>query len=387
MRSIREYTEKLKNLPTPFYLYDMDLLRATLDAALAEAGKYNYKIHYALKANFNDRIIAEMRKQGMGIDCVSGNEVRKAIESGIPASEVVFAGVAKSDDEITYALRNDIFSFNCESFEELEVIDGIARKMNKIARIALRLNPDVDPKTHRHISTGKADNKFGISYEEIDRAIASLTNLDHLQLVGIHFHIGSQICDISVFEKLCQRVNEIQAWFEEQGVHLSHLNLGGGLGIDYNDPETNPVPDFKSYFEVFQKHLKVKAGQTIHFELGRSLVGQCGTLVTRVLYNKTTAGGTDIVLVDASMTDLIRPALYQAHHRIENLTSTAAGQHTYTIAGPVCESTDVFARDIVLPPTRRGDLLALFSAGAYGRAMSSNYNLRDFPAERYTDDL
>ena len=382
----KKYLERLREFPTPFYFYDMDLLRATLETATSEAGKYGYKIHYAMKANFSDRIIAEMKKHGLGMDCVSGGEVRKSIECGIPASEVVFAGVAKTDAEIRYGLEHNIFSFNCESREELEVINAIAGEMEKTADIALRINPDVDPMTHKHISTGKADNKFGISYQEVDEVIEELARLKNLNIVGLHFHIGSQITELKPFEYLSLRCNTIQEWFESKGFELKHINMGGGLGIDYADPSAHPMPDFASYFAVFHQHLKVRPGQTVHFELGRSLVGQCGDLLTRVLYNKVTASGIRIALVDAGFTELMRPALYGATHRIENLSSTGE-RKTYMVAGPICESTDVFARDLELPETKRGDLLRLMSAGAYGRVMSSNYNLRDFPQEVFSDDI
>ena len=382
----REYTGRLAGLPTPFYFYDVDLLDRTLRTAGEEAARYGYKIHYALKANFDPRIMSAVRAAGFGVDCVSGNEVRAAVENGFPASEVVFAGVGKSDREIEYALSQGIFSFNCESREELEVIDAIAERMGKTACIALRINPDVDPKTHRHISTGKADNKFGISYTEIDEAIASLDRLRHIDIVGLHFHIGSQIRDMRVFERLCERVNAIKAWFAGRGIVLRHLNMGGGLGIDYDAPDAEPVPDFASYFAVFARCLETGPGQTVHFELGRSLVGQCGELIACVLYNKTTAAGSQVVILDAGMTDLIRPALYDARHGIENLTSQAAPQ-TYTVVGPICESSDTFAERIELPATSRGDLLAIRSAGAYGMAMASRYNLRDLPGAVYSDEL
>jgi diaminopimelate decarboxylase len=383
----QKYLERLRGIPTPFYFYDLNLLRATLGAAMSEAQKYGYQVHYAMKANFNERILAEMNRSGFGADCVSGKEVLRAIECGIPASKIVFAGVAKTDEEIRIGLTHNIFSFNCESREELEVIDAIAGQMGRKADIALRINPDVDPMTHKHISTGHGDSKFGISYREVDEVIAELGELKNLNITGIHFHIGSQITELKPYEQLCLRANTIQGWFEERGFQLRHLNMGGGVGIDYADPSAHPIPDFAAYFAVFQKHLKVRPGQTVHFELGRSLVGQCGELLTRVLYNKVTAGGTRVALVDAGFTDLIRPALYGAVHRIENLTSTASERQTYMVAGPICESTDVFARNLDLPGTQRGDMLRILSAGAYGRAMSSNYNLRDFPAEVFSDDL
>ena len=384
--SARQYTAQLNQKATPFYFYDMDLLNRTLDTAMKAASRYGFKIHYALKSNFDPRIIDAAHQAGMGMDCVSGNEVRAAIEHGVPASEIVFAGVGKSDKEIEYGLEQDIFSFNCESLHELQVINQIAGRMNKRAHVALRINPDVDPKTHKNISTGKAENKFGISYKEVDEAIATLAQMDRIEIVGLHFHIGSQIRDMKVFETLCQRVNMIKAWFAEQGIVLKHLNMGGGLGIDYDDPDREFIPDCESYFDIFHKNLEIEAGQTVHFELGRSLTAQCGELITRVLYNKTTASGQNIVIVDAGMTDLIRPALYGAKHKIENLTSTE-GKETYTIGGPICESSDIFARDIELPVTRRGDLLTIRSAGAYGAAMASRYNLRDLPEAVYSDTL
>lgn len=384
--SARNYTRQLVNLSTPCYFYDMDLLNRTLDKAVEASARYGYKVHYALKANFDAHIVEAVRRAGMGMDCVSGNEVRMAVESGFSPSEVVFAGVGKSDREIEYSLEQNIFSFNCESLHELQVIHEIAARMGKKARVALRINPDVDPKTHKNISTGKADNKFGISYTEVDQAIASLERLSSIEIVGLHFHIGSQIRDMRVFETLCERVNTIKEWFREQGVVLKHLNMGGGLGIDYETPDQEPMPDFERYFAIFHEHLKVEPGQTVHFELGRSLVAQCGELITRVLYNKTTASGLKIVIVDAGMTDLIRPALYGAKHQVENLTANQ-GVERYTLGGPICESSDIFARDIELPVTSRGDLLSLRSAGAYGAAMASRYNMRDLPGAVYSDEL
>lgn len=380
------FVQKIKNIKTPFYYYDMELLHTTLKKLTEESGKYGFHVHYALKANFDPRLLQEIRQYGLGVDCVSGNEVRCAIEAGFPAEKIVFAGVGKSDDEIIYALEQNIFSFNCESREELEVINSLAAQRNKTARIALRINPDVDPHTHQHISTGKADNKFGISYTEIDEVLAQLQTLNNINITGIHFHIGSQISQMKVFEYLCKRVNTIAEWFEEKGLNLSHINVGGGLSINYENPDANPVSNFKEYFEIFAQNLHLRPGQTLHFELGRSVVGQCGTLISRVLYNKTTGSGKRFIIIDASMTELIRPALYQAHHAIVNLSSDQ-GAITYNVAGGVCESTDVFAKDIVLPETKRGDIIAIKSAGAYGSSMASRYNLRNLPASVYSDKL
>lgn len=379
----RDVLDRLQGLPTPFYYYDMELLRATLSSVMESANKYNYKVHYAIKANFDSRIIEEARKAGLGADCVSGNEIRRAIECGIAASEIVFAGVGKSDAEIEYALEQGIFSFNCESREELEVINEIACRMGRKASIALRINPDVDPMTHAHISTGKADNKFGISYTEIDEVVAQIDTLLNIEIVGLHFHIGSQIRNMEVFEKLSLRINEIKGWFIERGIEIKHLNMGGGLGVDYEDPDGEPMPNFEALFAVINQNLIVEPYQTVHFELGRSIVAQCGELITRVLYNKTTPSGRKIVIVDAGMTDLLRPALYGATHKVENLSSTAENQ-TYTVVGPICESSDTFAKDIELPATKRGDIITIRTAGAYGMAMASNYNLRDLPQSVYS---
>ena len=376
----------MREVDTPCYFYDMELLQKTIDTVVRESSRYGYKVHYAMKANFDARIMAAVKKAGLGADCVSGNEVRMAIGSGIPASDVVFAGVGKSDREIRYALEQNIFAFNCESINELDVINSIAAETGRKARVAFRINPDIDPQTHQNISTGKADSKFGISYTEIDEAIASLGKFHNVEIVGIHFHIGSQIRDMKVFEELALKANDIADWFRQKGITLKHLNLGGGLGIDYDDPDAEPIPHFATYFAIFHKHLKVEQGQTVHFELGRSIVGQCGDLLTRVLYNKKTASGTDVIIVDAGFTDLIRPALYSAKHKIENISS-GEGDAVYTVGGPVCESSDIFARDIHLPITKRGDLLAMRSAGAYGQAMASQYNMRDLPHTAYSDEL
>lgn len=366
--------------PTPFYYYDLDLLRRTLGVATEEANRYGYHIHYAMKANVERPILEEIRRAGLGADCVSGYEVRCAVENGFAPEKIVFAGVGKSDGEIEYAIEQGIFAFNCESLQELEVIDGLAKAQGRRVNVALRINPDVRPETHRYISTGQAESKFGISYTEVDEALTRLNELPNIRIVGLHFHIGSQIRNLESFAELAERVNEIARWFEERGVTLRHLNMGGGLGIDYEGPDEEPIPDFAGYFRTFHDHLKVREDQTVHFELGRSIVAQCGELITRVLFTKTTAGGARFAIVDAGMTELIRPALYHAHHRIENLTAEAEKEKraigVYSIAGPICESSDVFAREIEFPESRRGDVLALRSTGAYGSIMASNYNMR-----------
>lgn len=359
---------------TPFYLYDLDLLQQTLQAASTEANRYGYHVHYALKANSNEPILQQVQEVGFGADCVSGNEIRQALISGFRADQVVFAGVGKSDEEINFALQQDIFCFNCESTQELEVISDLAQQQNRIARIALRINPNVDANTHKYITTGLEENKFGINLWELDEVMALLERLPYLELIGIHFHIGSQITDLNVFENLCKRVNDIQAGFRSKGINLKHLNVGGGLGVDYRSPDQNPIPDFTSYFAVFNRHLDVQPGQVIHFELGRALVAQCGSLLTKVLYIKK-GQKKNFAILDAGMTELIRPMLYQAYHKIENLSSQLPEQ-TYDVVGPICESSDCFDQDVLLPETKRHDLIAIRTAGAYAEVMASNYNLR-----------
>ena len=374
---------------TPFYYYDMSLLEDTLAAARRSADTFGFHVHYALKANFNERILKQVQHIGFGADCVSGNEVRKAIETGFEPSKIVFAGVGKSDKEITYALANDIFAFNVESVQELEVINALAATLEKKARVALRINPNVDAHTHQYITTGLDENKFGIAHWELATAIETLRQCQHIELIGIHFHIGSQITDLNVFKSLCVKVNELNNWFDERGFRLNVLNVGGGLGVDYYEPDTQALPDFQGYFSVFNEFLDRKSGQEVHFELGRALVSQCGNLVTRVLYVKNGIK-KNFLIVDAGMTELLRPALYQAYHRIANLTAQGDGRTTgdavhYDVVGPICESSDCFGKEVPLPTTQRGDLIVIRTAGAYGEVMASRYNLRDEIRYVYSD--
>jgi diaminopimelate decarboxylase len=367
--------EELQQHPTPFYAYDLNLLRRTLQIAKREADKYNFHVHYALKANANAPVLNEMRQHGFGADCVSGNEVKAAIENGFTPKEVVFAGVGKSDEEINYALDQDIFCFNCESSHELEVLNELAEKKGRVAHIALRINPNVNANTHKYITTGLEENKFGINAWELERVLAQLQHLKHIELIGIHFHIGSQITDLTVFRNLCTRVNEFQEWFESRNIRLQHINVGGGLGVDYYHPEQQLIPDFEAYFSLFNQFLEVRPGQEVHFELGRALVAQCGTLVSKVLYIKN-GQNTNFAILDAGMTELIRPALYQSYHKIENLSSQKP-EVRYDVVGPICESSDCFGKAVMLPETNRGDLIAIRTAGAYGEVMASGYNLRN----------
>lgn len=377
--------EKLKNIETPFYFYDMDVLKQTLKTVKDETKKYGFVQHYAVKANANRKILEIIATEGLGADCVSGNEVKAAVNAGFPASKIVFAGVGKTDKEINLALDLNIFCFNVESLPELEVINELAAKKGKIAQVALRINPNVDAHTHEYITTGLNENKFGFNMAHLDTVIEKLSQLKSIKLIGIHFHIGSQIEDIQVFKPLCEKVNDLQIYFEQKGIKLEHINVGGGLGIDYENPNEHPLPDFKDYFDLFHTNLKLREGQTLHFELGRSIVGQCGNLITRIVYIKE--GETKkFAIVDAGMTDLIRPALYQSYHKIENISSNLPIQK-YDIVGPICESSDFFAKDYELNETQRGNLLALRSAGAYGEIMASQYNCREIPKAYFSDKI
>ena len=370
---------------TPFYYYDTVLLQSTLEAIHKEIVQYpNYHVHYALKANANPRLLEIIQQAGFGADCVSGGEVQRAIDAGFPADKIVYAGVGKSDWEILTALRNDIFCFNVESIPELQVINELAAKESKVARVCLRINPDVEAHTHAHIVTGMAENKFGIALKDLLRVVELTNELPNISFEGLHFHIGSQITDMQDYVALCERVNAIPDQLNQLNIYPSIINVGGGLGIDYNNPDKNPIPDFKNYFNTYKNNLKLRPGQSLHFELGRSIVGQCGTLITKVLYVKTTTT-KQFAIVDAGMTELIRPALYQAHHEIENITSDAQAEATYDVVGPICESSDVFGKNRTLPSTSRGDLIAIRSAGAYGEIMASCYNCRPLPKAYYSE--
>lgn len=379
-------TAKFQNLRTPFYYYDTELLRDTLRAINQEAQKHEgFCVHYAVKANANPRILRIIREAGLGADCVSGGEIEASVRAGVPSSKIVYAGVGKSDWEINLGLDHDIFCFNVESIPELEVINELAAAKGKVARVAFRLNPNVGAHTHANITTGLAENKFGIDMRDMLTVIEEASHMEHVKCVGLHFHIGSQILDMSDFEALCNRVNELQNELERHRITVEHINVGGGLGVDYQHPNRVSIPDFKAYFETYAKKLKLRPGQTLHFELGRAVVAQCGSLITRTLYIKK-GSVKQFCIVDAGFTDLIRPALYQAYHKIENITSEEPAE-TYDVVGPICESTDVFAKQIDLNRCHRGDLLAIRSAGAYGEIMASQYNCRQLPQGYMSDEI
>ncbi|MBP6230657.1 MAG: diaminopimelate decarboxylase [Paludibacteraceae bacterium] len=374
-----------KKLPTPFYYYDTALLRQTIQSLQQETNKHNIEVHYAVKANANDRILGIIANTGCGADCVSGNEIKAAIKAGFPSSKIVFAGVGKDDWEINIALDNDIFCFNCESIPEIEIINQLAKEKNKTASIALRINPDVKADTHHYITTGLSENKFGINLSDLEKVIKLVQTQSNIKLIGLHFHIGSQIKDMNNFVSLCKKINEIQEFMLAQNVNIENINVGGGLGIDYENPNENPIPNFAKYIEVFVKHIALRPNQRLHIEPGRSIVAQCGSLIAKVLYVKE-GTNTKFAILNAGMTELIRPALYQAYHFIENLSSEEENE-TYDIVGPICESSDVFAKGMQINKVKRGDLIALRSAGAYGEVMASQYNLRQLPNVFLTEDL
>ena len=377
--------EKLQQIETPFYYYDAELLRQTLRRINEEAGKHEgFTVHYAVKANANPKVLRIIREAGLGADCVSGGEIEASVKAGFPASKIVFAGVGKADWEINIGLDNNIFCFNVESIPELEVINDLAAAKGKVAPVAFRLNPNVGAHTHANITTGLAENKFGIAMSDMLKVIGEADKLENVRFVGLHFHIGSQILDMSDFEALCNRVNDLQDELERHRIRVEHINVGGGLGVDYAHPNRVSIPDFKAYFDTYAKKLKLRPGQTLHFELGRAVVAQCGSLITRTLYIKEGAL-KKFAIVDAGFTDLIRPALYQAYHKIENITSDEPCE-TYDVVGPICESTDVFAKQIDLNRAKRGDLLAIRSAGAYGEIMASQYNCRKLPKGYMSDE-
>lgn len=377
--------EKFKAIPTPFYYYDIELLKETFQTAKTEADKYGYHIHYAVKANANPRILSIVGEYGFGADCVSGGEIQAALDAGIPAHKIVFAGVGKADWEIELGLDNDIFCFNVESAIELEIINELAQAKNKVAAVALRINPEVDAHTHAKITTGMKENKFGINLSLLDSVLDKFAVLKNVKLIGIHSHIGSQITDLSSFRNLAIRFNEIQDELEARGIVVENINFGGGLGVDYYHPNHVPVPPFDNYFAAFHKLINVRPGQQVHFEPGRSMVAQSGNLISKVLYVKE-GEIKKFAILDAGFTELIRPAMYDAYHRMENISSDEPVE-VYDVVGPICESSDVFGKEVELNKTHRGDLIALRTAGAYGEVMASQYNCRRLPVAYYSDEL
>lgn len=373
--------DRMRAETTPFYYYDVKLLDATIDAVKQSSSFPGFHVHYAVKANSNPEILKRIAASGLGADTVSIGEIKAAIDAGFPAPKIVFAGVGKTDEEIATAIEYEIGCFNAESEPEISAIEAIAKSLGKKAPVALRVNPEIDAHTHHYITTGLAENKFGIAMSMLPEAIELCVKSEWIDFKGLHFHIGSQVTDLTPFKILCERINDLQDKYT--GLQISSINVGGGLGIDYDDPDGHPIPDFKEYFKIFHENLKLRPGQQVHFELGRAIVAQCGSLITRVTYVKE---GVDkkFIIVDGGMTALIRPALYQAHHKIENLTSTSPEEERYDVVGPICESSDTFGTDELLPLTKRGDLIAMRSAGAYGEVMASCYNCRALPGSLFS---
>ena len=378
--------DKFRHVETPFYYYDTALLRQTLSAINQAISTHaEFCVHYAIKANANPKVLNIICQAGLGADCVSGGEIERCLKAGFRPDKIVYAGVGKSDWEINLGLDKDIFCFNVESIAELEVINELAAQRGKKARVCLRINPDVGAHTNAKITTGLAENKFGIALQDMTAAIEEAQGMSNIQFLGLHFHIGSQILNMDDFAALCNRINDIQDTAERLHIKIENINVGGGLGIDYQHPNRVPIPDFKSYFDTYAHHLRLRRGQKLHFELGRSVVGQMGTLITKTLYVKQ-GTAKQFAIVDAGMTDLIRPALYHAYHKIENISSNEP-QETYDVVGPICESSDVFAKAIDLNRVHRGDIIAIRSAGAYGEIMASQYNCRKLPVGYITEDF
>ena len=370
---------EIEKAHTPFYYYDKGLLERTLDAIEACTAGTAMKMHYAIKANANPEILRIISARGFGADCVSGNEIKAAIECGFRAENIYYAGVGKTDEEILLGIDAGIGCFNIESLEEIDIISSLATMRGKEVTVALRVNPNIDAHTHHYITTGLKENKFGIDLSLLDTAIEKARQAYGLRLGGLHFHIGSQITTNEPFRILCERINDLTARYAAEGIDFRFLNVGGGLGIDYENPDGNPIPDFAGYFDTILSNLHLREGHEVHCELGRAVVAQCGSLISRVVLVKKGLE-KNFVIVDAGMSDLLRPALYGAHHKIENISAEGrpAGKR-YDVVGPICESSDVFGKDEILPETKRGDLIAFRSAGAYGETMASRYNLRCLP--------
>lgn len=366
---------------TPFYLYNLRLLNETLELVKRESEKHNFLIHYAIKANADDKVLNMISQYGLGSDCVSGNEILLSVKHNFDSEKIVFAGVGKTDKDIEIGLQNNIFCFNCESFQEIEVINEIAKNYNQLASIAIRINPNIQANTHHYITTGLEENKFGIHIWEVDEVLELIRKLNNVKLIGFHVHIGSQITDLNVFKGLCLRINEIQDVFENKNMDIQHVNVGGGLGVNYVNPDDS-IPNFKDFFSLFNEFLILRKKQRVHFELGRSIVAQCGSLISKVLYIKKGVK-TNFAIIDAGMTELLRPALYQQFHKIDVLKSSGKHKFVYDVVGPICESSDCFGKSIEFNELSRSDLLEIRTAGAYGEVMSSNYNQRFLKPTKY----
>ena len=379
-----ELVKRFINLSTPFYYYDLDILEKNLLNLKNSLKPFN-KVHFSVKSNTNPRILSVIKNFNLGIDAVSANEIKHCINLGFTPRDIVFAGVGKSDEEIEYGIINNISYFNVESLQELEVIDSISKKFSKKTTVSIRINPNIKSETHKKIQTGSSDDKFGIDLNDISH-IPKLRKLENINITGLHFHIGSQIINLKPFHDLCKISNEILNYLRENDIKIKNINVGGGLGIDYEYPEKNLLSNFKEFINLFNNEIRLDKNQSIHFELGRSIVGQCGFLISKILYSKKSYDKNFLIL-DSGMNNLIRPALYNSKHKISNLTSKNSDHLNYDVAGPICESSDTFAKDYRLVKSIRGDLIAIHSCGAYAESMSSNYNLRDNINSYYSDTI
>ena len=379
-----ELVKRFINLSTPFYYYDLDILEKNLFNLKNSLKTYN-KVHFSVKSNSNPRILRIIKNFNLGIDAVSANEIKHCINLGFNPKDIVFAGVGKSDEEIEYGIINNISYFNVESLQELEVIDSISKKFSKKTTVSIRINPNIKSETHKKIQTGSSDDKFGIDLNDISH-IPKLQKLENINIAGLHFHIGSQIINLKPFHDLCNISNDILNYLRENDIKIKNINVGGGLGIDYEYPEKNLLSNFKEFISLFNNQIRLDKNQSIHFELGRSVVGQCGFLISKILYSKKSYDKNFLIL-DSGMNNLIRPALYNSKHKISNLTSKNSDHLNYDVAGPICESSDTFAKNYRLVKSIRGDLIAIHSCGAYAESMSSNYNLRDNINSYYSDTI
>ena len=379
-----EIVKRFKNLSTPFYYYDISILENNLKLLSNCIEDFN-KVHFSVKSNTNPKLLNLIKSYGLGIDAVSSNEIKHCLELGFDSKDVVFAGVGKSDQEIEYAIKNNISYFNAESIQEIEVINAISNKLSRRTNVSIRINPNIKTDTHKKIQTGSSDDKFGIDLNDI-YYIPKLNNLENIRITGIHFHIGSQLINLKPFNELCETSNDVLNYLKENGLKIKNINVGGGLGINYENPEKNLLSNFKDFISLFNKKIKKEKGQFIDFELGRSIVGQCGFLISKILYSKKSYDRNFLIL-DSGMNNLIRPALYNSRHKISNITSKHKSFLNYDVVGPICESSDTFAKDYKLIKSNRGDLIVIHSCGAYGESMSSNYNLRDNINSYYSDTI
>ena len=368
-----DVTALAERIGTPFYCYSTATLRQHYTRLKDAFAQNEVTICYSVKANSNLGVIATLAELGSGADVVSEGELRRALLSGIPAEKIVFSGVGKTEAEMTYALNADIAQFNVESRAELEQLSEVATKQGKTARISLRVNPDIDAGTHEKISTGKAENKFGIAWDEAEASYAKAATLPGLEIVGIDIHIGSQITELTPFRNAFTKVADLLEKLTDAGHNITTLDLGGGLGIPYG-PEDAPPPSPENYANLIDE-IFGDSGCRIFLEPGRLIAGNAGILVTSVIRTKK-GEAKNFIIVDAAMTELMRPTLYGAYHDIQPVITNGNVQDVWDVVGPVCETGDFLGSERSLPEPQKGDLLAIFTCGAYGASLGSSYNTR-----------